>query len=93
MKRVMEGLFTMVIGHGMQRVGLPSYTQSSKSRGNTQLPTHHPSPQHLRHRPGLGEAAAGVVGRIAIEDLADAAQPRSGQVIADRLQPLQGLKR
>jgi hypothetical protein len=28
MKRAMEGLFTMVIDHGMQRVGLPSYTQS-----------------------------------------------------------------
>jgi hypothetical protein len=32
-------------------------------------------PQHFRHTPGLGNAAAGVMGRVAIENLGDLSRP------------------
>ena len=45
-----------------------------------------PHPQHLRHGPRLGDAAARREGRVAVKDLAQAAQAMRCQLLEQRLQ-------
>ena len=45
-----------------------------------------PRPQHLRDAPRLGDTATRREWRIAIENLADAAQPRILKVLSERQQ-------